>query len=553
MPGPRARPHGRGRRHAGQPGIPGSIADPARGARRRPVRDRARAAARRRAGRPPAGRGQARVRPGRRRRPAGGLQGLHEGAGRRRPACPPPATAPSTRPTRRSRSSASLPGAVGREDRRAGGRQGRAGHRTTWPRPRPTCGPSSPATAFGDAGRTVVIEEGMTGPEVSVFAVCDGTRAVALAPAQDFKRVGDGDTGPNTGGMGAYSPAAVAAPRTSPTTSSTASSSPRSTSCADGASTTAACSTPGSCSPPTARSSSSTTSASATPTARSSCCGSPPTSPRCSPRRPPGAHRSTPTYDDGRRRPRGGGRRGLPGDVRTGDRDRGPRGGAARSRGSPCSAAGVAVSDDGRPGHRRRPRARRRRPRPRRRHGPRPRAYEAVGHLRWPGSFHRTDIASEVPRHDVQGRHPDGLAQRPGQDAARRRHARAVRHRGRRAGRTPPTARPAKVAELASTARGAGLQRRSSAEPAWPPTWPGVVAAHTTLPSSACPLSGGALNGVDALYATVQMPKGIPVATVAIDGSMNAALLVVQMLAITDADLAASAAARPTTARDRRA
>ena len=60
--------------------------------------------------------------------------------------------------------------------------------------------------AFGDAGRTVVIEEGMVGPEVSVFALCDGVRAVALDPAQDFKRVGDGDSGPNTGGMGAYSP-----------------------------------------------------------------------------------------------------------------------------------------------------------------------------------------------------------------------------------------------------------------------------------------------------------------------------------------------------------
>jgi phosphoribosylamine---glycine ligase len=60
--------------------------------------------------------------------------------------------------------------------------------------------------SFGDAGRTVVIEEGMTGPELSVLAICDGTRAVPLAPAQDFKRVGDGDTGPNTGGMGAYSP-----------------------------------------------------------------------------------------------------------------------------------------------------------------------------------------------------------------------------------------------------------------------------------------------------------------------------------------------------------
>nr|MBA2282128.1 phosphoribosylamine--glycine ligase [Acidimicrobiia bacterium] len=59
---------------------------------------------------------------------------------------------------------------------------------------------------FGEAGRCVVIEEGMTGPELSVLAVCDGQRAVALAPAQDFKRAHDGDTGPNTGGMGAYSP-----------------------------------------------------------------------------------------------------------------------------------------------------------------------------------------------------------------------------------------------------------------------------------------------------------------------------------------------------------
>jgi phosphoribosylamine--glycine ligase len=60
--------------------------------------------------------------------------------------------------------------------------------------------------AFGEAGSTVVIEEGMVGPELSVLAVCDGNRAVPLAPAQDFKRIGDGDDGPNTGGMGAYSP-----------------------------------------------------------------------------------------------------------------------------------------------------------------------------------------------------------------------------------------------------------------------------------------------------------------------------------------------------------
>jgi 5-(carboxyamino)imidazole ribonucleotide mutase len=54
------------------------------------------------------------------------------------------------------------------------------------------------------------------------------------------------------------------------------------------------------------------------------------------------------------------------------------------------------------------------------------------------------------------------------------------------------------------------------------------------------PLSGGAIGGVDALYATVQMPKGIPVATVAIDGAMNAALLVVEMLAISDPRLASA-------------
>jgi phosphoribosylamine--glycine ligase len=66
--------------------------------------------------------------------------------------------------------------------------------------------------SFGDAGRTIVIEEGLTGPELSILAVCDGRGAVALAPAQDFKRVDDGDAGPNTGGMGAYSPVPAATP-----------------------------------------------------------------------------------------------------------------------------------------------------------------------------------------------------------------------------------------------------------------------------------------------------------------------------------------------------
>ncbi len=59
---------------------------------------------------------------------------------------------------------------------------------------------------LGEAGATVVIEECMTGPEVSLFALCDGTDAVFLGAARDHKRLGDGDVGPNTGGMGAFSP-----------------------------------------------------------------------------------------------------------------------------------------------------------------------------------------------------------------------------------------------------------------------------------------------------------------------------------------------------------
>jgi phosphoribosylamine---glycine ligase len=64
--------------------------------------------------------------------------------------------------------------------------------------------------AFGDAGRTLVIEEGLTGPELSLLVLCSGGEVSPLAPAQDFKRIGDGDAGPNTGGMGAYSPVPAA-------------------------------------------------------------------------------------------------------------------------------------------------------------------------------------------------------------------------------------------------------------------------------------------------------------------------------------------------------
>ncbi|MED5549197.1 MAG: phosphoribosylamine--glycine ligase [Pseudomonadota bacterium] len=65
---------------------------------------------------------------------------------------------------------------------------------------------------FGEASKTLVIEEFMAGEEVSIFALCDGETVLYCGAAQDHKRVGEGDTGPNTGGMGAYSPAPIATP-----------------------------------------------------------------------------------------------------------------------------------------------------------------------------------------------------------------------------------------------------------------------------------------------------------------------------------------------------
>ncbi len=95
---------------------------------------------------------------------------------------------------------------------------------------------------------------------------------------------------------------------------------------------------------------------------------------------------------------------------------------------------------------------------------------------------------------------------------------------------------PQKAAELAGNAiaNGYGVVIAAAGLAAH---LPGVLAAYTTLPVIGVPVAGGALNGVDALYAIVQMPAGIPVATVAINGGANAAMLAAQILAVSDGEL----------------
>jgi len=96
---------------------------------------------------------------------------------------------------------------------------------------------------------------------------------------------------------------------------------------------------------------------------------------------------------------------------------------------------------------------------------------------------------------------------------------------------------PELVAEFASKAREMGFGAIICAA-GMAAHLAGAVAARTTLPVIGVPLSGSALAGVDALYATVQMPKGFPVATVAIDGAANAALLAAEILAVQDSGVA---------------
>lgn len=92
---------------------------------------------------------------------------------------------------------------------------------------------------------------------------------------------------------------------------------------------------------------------------------------------------------------------------------------------------------------------------------------------------------------------------------------------------------PQAVEQFASTARQRGI-RVIIAAAGMAAALPGVIAAQTTLPVIGVPIKGSVLDGVDALYSILQMPPGIPVATVAINGAMNAAILATEMLALCD-------------------
>lgn len=98
---------------------------------------------------------------------------------------------------------------------------------------------------------------------------------------------------------------------------------------------------------------------------------------------------------------------------------------------------------------------------------------------------------------------------------------------------------PAPAAEFAKSARAKGFGAVICAA-GMAAHLAGAIAANTTLPVIGIPMKGGAADGLDALLATVQMPSGIPVATVALNGAKNAAILAAQMLAVTDEALAAA-------------
>ena len=96
---------------------------------------------------------------------------------------------------------------------------------------------------------------------------------------------------------------------------------------------------------------------------------------------------------------------------------------------------------------------------------------------------------------------------------------------------------PDKTVQFAKTAKQKGI-KIIIAGAGLSAALPGVIASHTTLPVIGIPIAGSPLNGIDALYSIVQMPKGIPVATVGISNAKNAAVLAIQILALSNKDIA---------------
>lgn len=109
---------------------------------------------------------------------------------------------------------------------------------------------------------------------------------------------------------------------------------------------------------------------------------------------------------------------------------------------------------------------------------------------------------------------------------------------------------PAEVESFAKGAKERGLQVIIAAA-GMAAALPGVIAANTTLPVIGVPIKGSVLDGVDALYSIIQMPPGIPVATVGINAAQNAAILATQMIALTDSTIADRLAAYKESLKDK--
>ena len=432
-------------------------------------------------------------------------------------------------------------------------------------------------SAFGEAGRTVVIEEGLAGPELSVLAVCDGQRAVPLAPAQDFKRAGDGDAGPNTGGMGAYSPVPGAGADVVELVM-TAAVEP----------TLAALRSAGIDYRGVLYAGLMLTAEGPKVLEFNVRFGDPEAEvvlPRLADDLAELLHSAAegrlgarpPAFSPGACVTVVLAAEGYPTHPRAGDVIVGVEA-AAEIPGVAVYHAGTRRDDDGRlvtaggrvlavTGQGADLASARRV------------AYLGADTISWAGRMARRDIAehaavvasslsssasASASSLGVVGLGVVGLVVGlgvggPGGGGRETMSGRKVAVLMGSANDQPKMApalemlaefgvqatehvlsahrTPAAVTALASTARenGYGVIICAAGMAAH---LAGAVAAQTTLPVVGVPLSGGGLNGVDALYSTVQMPRGIPVATVAIDGAVNAAVLAVEMLAITDAELA---------------